>query len=591
MANSDTSPRLRWIFFASFAGVVAIVITKAVIVSAQLHGDFATLDNDSIMRLLSVQNWLGGQGWFDTVEYRLMPPEGVLMHWSRYIDAMIGGLIVAFSWVFPLEIAKTLALIVWPTILAVLMVTVIGFGTKRFFGPVAASFAMPCVILWPFTSDFYFLAGSIDHHNVQILMIVLITFAIIWPDRPTASGLVAGVSAAFALAIGLETLPYILVVGALLLTRAHLNMSPHANRLLGVFCVTLGVASLAFWLGQTPVSRLTETVCDQLGLPVLGLIVIAAVASILPMLLLPQNALWRFTMSIVLTGVGSALAWPLLGPCLAGPYGSLPTEVQDIIRSGIIEAQPGIVYAKGNPLNYIKMVAPVVGSIVLAAYFWRQLSKDSATERLQRDVIGQLLILSAVGVLASFSQIRLLLMTAAAVPVLVGFVLAILVENYLRTRSAAVATGLLAAAVLLLSPAVLKAPIKQLLPFDPPSTSPLDVTCSTNAALSPLNALAPAVFLTPMNLGPALILTTHHSSLSGPYHRSPNAFANGDIPFKLPEADMQTYVEKTSAKYLLLCGGTTYRAGFARDLVDGAQAAWLKPVEIDAGDLMVFEIN
>jgi len=591
MANSDTSPLLRWIFFASFVGALAIIFIKAVIVSLQLHGNFAVLDNDSIMRLLSVQNWLGGQGWFDTVEYRLMPPEGVLMHWSRYIDAIIGGLIVAFSWVFPVGIAKTLALTVWPTILAVLMVTVIGFGTKRFFGPVAASFAMPCVILWPFTSDFYFQAGSIDHHNVQILMIVLITFAIIWPDRPTASGLVAGVCAAFALAIGLETLPYILVVGTLLLTRAHLNMSPNANRLLAVFCVMLGAASLVFWLGQTPVSRLTETVCDQLGLSVLGLIAIAAVASIVPMFVLPQNALGRIAMSILLTGAGSALAWPLLGPCLAGPYGSLPVEVQDIIRSGIVEAQPGIVYAKGNPLNYIRMVAPVVGSIVLAAYFWRQLSKDSATERRQRDVIGQLLILSAVGVLASFSQIRLLLMTAAAVPVLVGLVLAILVENYLRTRSAAVATGLLAAAVLLLSPAVLKAPIKQLLPFDPPSTSPLDVTCSTNDALSPLNALAPAVFLTPMNLGPALILTTHHSSLSGPYHRSPDAFANGDIPFKLPEAEMQTYVEKTSATYLLLCGGTTYRVGFARDLVDGAQAAWLKPVEIDAGDLMVFEIN
>lgn len=591
MANSDKSPRLRWIFFASFAGVVAIVITKAVIVSAQLHGDFATLDNDSIMRLLSVQNWLGGQGWFDTVEYRLMPPEGVLMHWSRYIDAMIGGLIVAFSWVFPVEIAKTLALAVWPTTLAVLMVTVIGFGTKRFFGPVAASFAMPCVILWPFTSDFYFLAGSIDHHNVQILMIVLITFAIIWPDRPTASGLVAGVSAAFAFAIGLETLPYILVVGALLLTRAHLNMSPHANRLLGVFCVTLGVASLAFWLGQTPVSRLSEAVCDQLGLPVLGLIAIAAVASILPMLLLPQNALWRFTMSIVLTGVGSALAWPLLGPCLVGPYGSLPTEVQDIIRSGIGEAKPGLIYAKGDLLNYIRMVVPVAGSVVLAAIFWMQLSKDSEADRRHRAAVGQLLVLSAVGVLASFSQIRLLLMTAAAVPVLVGFVLAVLLEKYLRTRSAAVAIGMLVAAILLLSPAILEVPVKRLLSFDPPSSTAQDETCATNEALTPLNALAPAAFLTPMNLGPALLLTTHHSTLSGPYHRSPDAFANGYIPFTLPEAEMQAYVRATSATHLLLCGGTTYSAGFARDLVDGARAAWLKPVEIDAGDLMIFEIN
>ena len=89
MSNTATSARLRWVFLACLAGVLAIVVAKAVIVSMKLDGDLATLGNDSAMRLLLVQNWLGGQGWFDMVEYRLMPPEGVLMHWSRYILSLI----------------------------------------------------------------------------------------------------------------------------------------------------------------------------------------------------------------------------------------------------------------------------------------------------------------------------------------------------------------------------------------------------------------------------------------------------------------------------------------------------------------------
>jgi asparagine N-glycosylation enzyme membrane subunit Stt3 len=590
MTNVESSPRLRWIFLACLAGVLAFVVAKAVIVSLVLDGDLAILGNDSAMRLLLVQNWLGGQGWFDMVQYRLMPPEGVLMHWSRYIDAMIGGLIVVFSWIYPDETAQTIALTVWPTILSVLMVLVIGFGTKRLFGPIAACFAMLCTVLWPFTSEFYFMAGAIDHHNVHILMIVLVTFAIVWPDQPIRSGLVAGVSAAFALAIGLETLPYILVIGALLLTRAHLGITPIADRLLAVFCLTLAVASVVFWLGQTPWSQLSNPVCDQLGLPVLSLIAVASVASVVPIFVFSDKALGRFVLSIVLTALGCALAWPLLGLCITGPYGSLPAEVQDIIRTFISEGKPGIVFAQTNLLDYIRMMVPVVGAVTMASVFWLQLGATPDADR-RRDTIVQLLILSAVGVLASFSQIRLLLMTAAAVPVLVGFVLSVLLEKYLRGRRAVAALGLLVTSIVLLSPAILEAPIKQLLPFETPARTMQDKKCRKDAALTELNALAPSVFLTPMNLGPALLFTTHHSSISGPYHRSPAAFANGYIPFNLPEAEMQAYIAKTNATHLLLCAGTTYGEGFARDIVNGAEATWLKPVSIEAGDLLVFEIN
>ncbi len=85
-----TMPSMTGIFWATLVGVLVIIIGKAVFAAPQLHENFAILDNDSIMRLIAVQNWLGGQGWFDTVEYRLVPPEGTLMHWSRYMDAAIG---------------------------------------------------------------------------------------------------------------------------------------------------------------------------------------------------------------------------------------------------------------------------------------------------------------------------------------------------------------------------------------------------------------------------------------------------------------------------------------------------------------------
>jgi len=591
MRQTTFSSRIDLAFWCSLAAVVAIVLAKAVVAAPQIHDNLSLLDNDSVMRLISIQNWLGGQGWFDTVEYRLVPPEGVLMHWSRYIDALIGGLFLAFSLVFPNDLALTIALTAWPTLLALVLIVVVGFGTRRLIGPDAACFAMLCAMMWPFTSNFYFLPGRIDHHNVQVLMIVLITFAIIWPDQPIRSGLVAGVAAAFALAIGLETLPYILLAGALLFVRANLGLSPTADRLLVVFCVSLGLASVAFWLGQTPQTRLALPVCDQLGLPVLSLIAIAAVASILPMLLLSGRVFLRLGLGVALIALGCVVAWPLLGPCLAGPYGALPQQVQDIIRFGIVEAQPGLIYAQNNAFSYISMGLPVAGSLAVAGYFWRRMDKASRVDCQKRDIVGQLLILCIIGVLASFSQIRLLLMSAGALPVLVGFGLAALLQRYMQARTIGDAAMLIGVGVLLISPSMLEAPIKSALQSDQTVRTAMDHSCRKDEALAPLNALPTGIFLTPMNLGPVLMLRTHHKSLSGPYHRSPAAFANGYLPFEMPEAKLKSYIENTNATHLLLCGGTTYDVGFARDLVEGATADWLIPVNVDAGDLMIFEIK
>ena len=47
------------------------------------------LSTDDAMRLVQVRDLLAGQGWFDLTQYRLNPPDGVAMHWSRLIDLPI----------------------------------------------------------------------------------------------------------------------------------------------------------------------------------------------------------------------------------------------------------------------------------------------------------------------------------------------------------------------------------------------------------------------------------------------------------------------------------------------------------------------
>jgi hypothetical protein len=108
------------------------------------------------MRLLSVRDWLNGQGWFDMSNSRVLPPEGLSLHWSRYVDLGIAGVIGGLSLFMPQEEAEALALIVWPGLLLLCFLTLTMVMTRRLFGPHAAAAAIIGVVLWRLTGSNYF---------------------------------------------------------------------------------------------------------------------------------------------------------------------------------------------------------------------------------------------------------------------------------------------------------------------------------------------------------------------------------------------------------------------------------------------------
>ena len=55
---------------------------------------FGLGDTDDNMRIMQVRAWLHGQGWYDLRNYRMNPPYGANIHWSRLVDLPIAGLIL-----------------------------------------------------------------------------------------------------------------------------------------------------------------------------------------------------------------------------------------------------------------------------------------------------------------------------------------------------------------------------------------------------------------------------------------------------------------------------------------------------------------
>ncbi len=76
------------LLIACFAWAMAVTIQLAMQWPAIAALDFS--DPDDAMRMAQVRDLLAGQGWWDLHQYRVNPADGgVLMHWSRIVDAPI----------------------------------------------------------------------------------------------------------------------------------------------------------------------------------------------------------------------------------------------------------------------------------------------------------------------------------------------------------------------------------------------------------------------------------------------------------------------------------------------------------------------
>ena len=71
-------------------------------------------DPDDFMRLDQVRDWLAGQSWWDVRQYRMDPPAGADMHWSRLVDLPIAACLLLARLVLPEPAASIAAMTAVP---------------------------------------------------------------------------------------------------------------------------------------------------------------------------------------------------------------------------------------------------------------------------------------------------------------------------------------------------------------------------------------------------------------------------------------------------------------------------------------------
>ena len=548
-------------------------------------------DTDDNMRLMQVRAWLGGQGWYDLRQYRLNPPAGFDIHWSRIVDLPIAGLILLFR-PFAGEVwAERLACGIAPLIPLSLVMLGLGATVRRLVHPLAWPVAI-AILLGTSATMLMFMPERIDHHGWQLAMLSL-TVAGLCDPRHARGGLTVGIASAVSLAIGLELLPYAAMAGAIIALRWVWDRDE--ARRLAVYAVTLaGGAAAGFAAFASEANRVAR--CDALT-PVWLSVVVAAGALLLVLARLNPRARGLRLGLAVAVGATVVAGYVLLFPQCLGRLEGVSPELQRTWLDNVREAKP--IYKHPFRMAFPIVALPIVGLFGAGLALWMA-RRDPARLR------GW----AVVALFSLFAALMLLWQARAgpaaqllAVPTAVALAW-VLVPAVLAHRSAVVRVFGSVGAVLIVS-GLFAGLLIRWLPIDRPSAYAQRVNransrCASTPAMTPLDRYPAQTLFTFSDLGPRLITLTHHSAISGPYHRNGAAILDVQHAFSRSPDQARTTMKRHGATMLLVCPNmaesTIYRArnpgGFYDRLAHGERFAWLTPMPLPRGSpLRLFRID
>jgi hypothetical protein len=556
-------------------------------------------DTDDAMRLVEVRDWFGGQAWGDLTQYRMHPPAGVPMHWSRIVDLPLAAVIALVKPIAGEGAAERVAVTLIPLLTfgtAMWAAALLGLrlGGRRA-GMLAAVF-LPTVT----TVTSIMRPLRIDHHGWQTTLLVIVVACLADPGRRLRSGVFAGLALTVSLAIGLETLPFLLIAAAGPVVAWWLD--DDYKRLLQGFgaavCLSLPVLYVLF----VPTAARWLPYCDALAPAYLISFTAAGLTCALLPAALPPGARWlKVLASLALLGAAALATVAAYPQCALGPLKGIDPRLADWLRH-ISEARPATMLLTREPGVALGMsVFPVVGFVAAAI---------SLASREHRARLGAWLLFFIVGggaVLTVFVQMRATI-SVSALAAVAAAVLAAEVLPRVRAIKGTLPRILATAGLLIgLSGAGALAAAygagKVLKPSEfaqNRNETKAKRLCNFRATLLPLNQIPPATLANVLNMGPALLLHTHHRVIGGPYHRDPDMLVDNERLWRSDDKEARAILDAYGADYVLACAGAVELNNASRgrphslaaELKSGEVPDWLEPVPMPKGSpLSLYKIR
>lgn len=577
------------------ADLALALLLAAVLAAAWTANAWGTLawlvlpDNDDMMRLQQVRDWIAGQGFNDWTQHRLAPPAGGPMHWSRINDIGPAALLLLARPLLGQHGAEVAMAIAYPALLFAAYLYLSARIGRRLHGDAAGPVAA-VIAACAYPAHSLFLPGRIDHHALQDVLLLAAALAL--TVRPTTrAGMAAGVAVALSFGIGLETAPAVI---ALLGAQFGLWVAHGAReraRLLGFAAGLAGVTALLLAFAR-PTSW-SAMWCDAFT-PASSAAALLA-AGLLAGFALVRSDDWRVRLAVggVAGAVGGAALLLAFPTCLSGPYGPMDPVVRQLFMDNVIEATgnwarrtPGW----GLPNAGVMIVATAAAGWLLAIrrVGWPTLLPIAAV-LLSADVV---LLAQARGSYVG---------SAVAAPILAGLVVAARAAprgGAWKLPAAWIAsTGIL----WLVVPSWLDAKL-QAQPAGAPVLAgpPTAVTdCRAGRNWQALGRYPAGTIMAAMDMAPYALAGTHHAIVAAGYHRSNAGNAAMYAFFLSPPERARAIGTEWSTDYVLLCPtdfseldvGARHPGSLAARLLANRPPEWLRRVPLTDTGLRLYRVR
>lgn len=545
-------------------------------------------DPDDQLRLTQLRDFLNGQSWFDTTQYRMNPPDGAPMHWSRLIELPLAMLVLILRPFFGQAGAEMIAGAAVPLLLLGWITIMLSRIATRL-SSLEAGIAAALITLTSGGLLIQLRPMRIDHHGWQLAMAVLALSTIFWADVRRA-GIVLGLALAVWLHISLEGAP--MTAAFFLLLGLRWVRDANQGQRLSWTVASFAVASFLLFFG-TQLGGLQATIwCDTVSPPHVGAILVATLIMIPAIQYLPDD--WRLRLLGAGLAGGAALAVLLVAApqCATGAFGNMDPIVREYWYSKVSEGLPIWHQSWRTSINLgAGLLCGVISWIILRGSMSRK-------DRRKLDTIAFFLFY---GLLLSIFVIRTIsVATAFAIPV-TALLVALLFKRYRRSKVAVRRIGLVVVMLVLLVPG---AAVSSLFPAKPETTgptatAPTDDDCQSALSIRKLSALPQGNVVAPFDMGPMILAQTPHSVLASSHHRNEKAMRDHIQIFRSAPEESYRLMKAHGIDYLAVCpqeaelGFYTKKdpGGLWARIKQGNPPSWLLPLPDQGEGVKIWRVR
>lgn len=572
---------------AFFRSATAVLLVWAVYCAARLAVQpllgWEPPTADDWTRLLQVRDFLDGQSWWDVTQYRMNPPDGFSMHWSRLVDLPLALAISLLGERWGMAVVPLFWLL--PALFALRSIML-----RLNFSRSAHAIGLVIFPLFPLLPGI-FAPFAIDHHTPQAVLGLSCAALMLSERRRGALG--AGALAAVWVVISLEALPMIAVIAALY----GLRYLGEERRLLPWFLLSLTLCAVFLSLATRPYSELLGPWCDVLRpghMAAFGLATL--MAGIGPFLPYQERAGGRLAALLLIPLASLPVAFVVLGQCATNPMAALDPVLLEWWHGYIVEGLPFWKQPVSGGLMLIWTLVPIVAGYWLAAR-GGAFAEGAGVRWLMLFVLAlsawaYSLYLMRAGVLA-----QMLAVPFAAVLLALLVPQARAIGGMVPRMAATLGCFLLATPMFVTA---LATPLDPLLPTATMARGAAAPIASEPCEFDRLGRLAPGLLFVTMDDAPQLLGQTEHRATAASYHRNQTPMVDVISAFTGTPENARGIITSYEAEYVAACLSASdfalYRTAdpdnFANVLASDEPPAWLMPVAgFREGPLRVYRVR